>query len=310
MPFALYFHSKHAFYKKLERSLKQPSGNAAGVMLLLATAAAVTAAEAPTPLGCRYQTEFYRDIDMGAYPPKQWSENSYRVRSGTLIPYSKPAKRARTSSIPRTDGPHIPKKGDGLLKYPLANQEHVVPVVVEAGEIIRNAQEWAKLGLGIEKWAPDLCLDSVQPGLTGQVANAKTDLETKGWGAFLDHTSVEETKPLPKRLKQGDNVRSVIDPGGSPGGIRITSAGLRIDVNRKFLTASKSTAVDELAKTIFPLMAEKMPVASGFQAFGEEFRKYHTANATAIKTERNAYRQAFHTDTWRSEPPHHHHSLR
>ena len=306
MPFARYFHVDTAFKVKLTRSLKQPSGNAAGAILLLATVAAVTAAEAPTPLAdplrCRYQTEFYRDIEGGAYPPKQWSENSYRVRSGSLIPYSESAKSQ--------GGPHIPKRGDGLLKYPLANQEHVDPVVVTAKDIMQSAEEWAQLGLGIEKWEPDLCLDSVQPGPTGTVANAKTDLAANGWGAFLDHTSVEETKPLPNRLTRGDNVCSVIDPGGSPEGIRITSAGLRIDVNRKFLKASESTAVDELAKTIFPLMAEKMPVASGFQAFDEEFRKYHTANATAIKTERTAYRQAFHTDTWRSEPPHHHHSLR
>ena len=302
MPFARYFHVDTAFKVKLTKSLKKPSGNAAGAMLLLATVAAVTAAEAPIPLRCRYQTEFYRDIEGGAYPPKQWSENSYRVRSGSLIPYSESAKSQ--------GGPHIPKRGDGLLKYPLANQEHVDPVVVTAKDIMQNAQEWAQLGLGIEKWEPDLCLDSVQPGPTGTVANAKTDLAANGWGAFLDHTSVEETKALPKMLKGRDNVCSVIGPGGSPGGVRITSAGLRIDVNRKFLTASKSTAVDALAETIFPLMAEKMPVASGFQAFGEEFRKYHTANATAIMTERNAYRQAFHIDTWRSEPPHHHHSLR
>ena len=271
-------------------------------MLLLATAAAVTAAEAPTQLRCRYQEEFYRDIQSGAYPPKQWSENSYRVRSGTLIPYSASSKNRAAA--------HIPKKGDGILKYPLANQEHVVPVVVTAEEIMQKATEWAKLGLGIEKWEPDRChdLESVQPGLTEAVANAKKDFETKGKGAFLDHTSVEETRPLPKRLK-GDNVCSVIDPGGSPR-IRITSAGLRIDVNRKFLAASESTAVDDLAATIFPLMAEKMPEASGFDAFGEENRKYHKANATAIKTERNAFRQAFHTDTRRSDPPHHHHSLR
>ena len=304
MPFARYFQVESSFKVKLRRSLQQPSGNAAGAMLLLATAAAVTAAEAPTPLSCRYQTEFYRDIEMGAYPPKQWSENSYRVRSGTLIPHPKSAKS--------TAAPHIPKHGDGLLKYPLANQEHVAPVVVTAEEIMQDAVGWAELGLGIEKWEPDLChdLDSVNPGLTEAVANAKTDLETKGFGAFLDHTSVEETKSLPKSLKGRDNVRSVIDPGSSSGGIRITSGGLRIDVNRKFLAASQSTAVDELAETIFPLMAEKMPVASGFQIFGEEFRRYHQANATAIETKRNAYRQAFHTDTRRSEPPQHHHSMR
>ena len=303
MPFTRYFHAESAFPVKLRRSLKQPSGNAAGAMLLLATAAAVTAAEAPTQLRCRYQEEFYRDIQTGAYPPKQWSENSYRVRSGTLIPYSASSKNRAAA--------HIPKKGNGILKYPLANQEHVVPVVVTAEEIMQKATEWAKLGLGIEKWEPDLChhgLDSVQPGLTEAVANAKKDFETKGKGAFLDHTSVEETRPLPKRLK-GDNVCSVIDPGGSPR-IRITSAGLRIDVNRKFLAASESTAVDNLAAAIFPLMAEKMPAASGFDAFCEEYRKYHKANATAIKTERNAFRQAFHTDTRRSDPPHHHHSLR
>ena len=301
MPFSLYFRTKSAFQRKLARSLQKPSGNAAGAMLLLATAAAVTAAEAPTQLRCRYQEEFYRDIQTGAYPPKQWSENSYRVRSGTLIPYAESKKRAAA---------HIPKKGNGILKYPLANQEHVVPVVVTAEEIMQKATEWAKLGLGIEKWEPDRChdLESVQPGLTEAVANAKKDFETKGKGAFLDHTSVEETRPLPKRLK-GDNVCSVIDPGGSPR-IRITSAGLRIDVNRKFLAASESTAVDDLAAAIFPLMAEKMPAASGFDAFGEENRKYHKANATAIKTERNAFRQAFHTDTRRSDPPHHHHSLR
>ena len=306
MPFARYFHAESAFPVKIRRSLKQPSGNAAGAMLLLATAAAVTAAEAPTQLRCRYQEEFYRDIQTGAYPPKQWSENSYRVRSGTLIPYSESANSKKRAAA------HIPKKGDGILKYPLANQEHVVPVVVTAEEIMQKATEWAKLGLGIEKWEPDLChhgLDSVQPGLTEAVANAKKDFETKGKGAFLDHTSVEETRPLPKRLK-GDNVCSVIDPGGPPQGIRITSAGLRIDVNRKFLAASESTAVDDLAAAIFPLMAEKMPAASGFEAFCEEYRKYHKANATAIKTERNAFRQAFHTDTRRSDPPHHHHSLR
>ena len=306
MPFSLYFRTKSAFQRKLTRSLQKPSRNAAGAMLLLATAAAVTAAEAPTQLRCRYQEEFYPDIQTGAYPPKQWSENSYRVRSGTLIPYSKSAKCKKRAAA------HIPKKGDGILKYPLANQEHVVPVVVTAEEIMQKATEWAKLGLGIEKWEPDLChhgLDSVQPGLTEAVANAKKDFETKGKGAFLDHTSVEETLPLPKRLK-GDNVCSVIDPGGSPRRIRITSAGLRIDVNRKFLAASESTAVDDLAAAIFPLMAEKMPAASGFEAFCEEYRKYHKANATAIKTERNAFRQAFHTDTRRSDPPHHHHSLR
>ena len=306
MPFARYFHVESAFKVKLRRSLKQPSGNAAGAMLLLATAAAVTAAEAPTQLRCRYQEEFYRDIQTGAYPPKQWSENSYRVRSGTLIPYAESANAKKRAAA------HIPKKGNGILKYPLANQEHVVPVVVTAEEIMQKATEWAKLGLGIEKWEPDLChhdLDIVQPGLTEAVANAKKDFETKGKGAFLDHTSVEETRPLPKRLK-GDNVCSVIDPGGPPQGIRITSAGLRIDVNRKFLAASESTAVDDLAAAIFPLMAEKMPAASGFDAFCEEYRKYHKANATAIKTERNAFRQAFHTDTRRSDPPHHHHSLR
>jgi len=302
MPFARYFHVESSFKLKLRRSLQKPSGNAAGAMLLLATAAAVTAAEAPTQLRCRYQEEFYRDIQTGAYPPKQWSENSYRVRSGTLIPYAESSKKRAAA--------HIPKKGNGILKYPLANQEHVVPVVVTAEEIMQKATEWAKLGLGIEKWEPDRChdLESVQPGLTEAVANAKKDFETKGKGAFLDHTSVEETRPLPKRLK-GDNVCSVIDPGGSPR-IRITSAGLRIDVNRKFLAASESTAVDDLAAAIFPLMAEKMPAASGFDAFCEEYRKYHKANATAIKTERNAFRQAFHTDTRRSDPPHHHHSLR
>ena len=148
MPFARYFHAESAFKVKLRRSLNQPSGNAAGAMLLLATAAAVTAAEAPTQLRCRYQEEFYRDIQTGAYPPKQWSENSYRVRSGTLIPYSARSKNRAAA--------HIPKKGDGILKYPLANQEHVVPVVVTAEEIMQKATEWAKLGLGIEKWEPDL----------------------------------------------------------------------------------------------------------------------------------------------------------
>ena len=80
MQFTEYFHcnNRFTFTRKLHRSLK-PKAKVAGAMLLLATAAAATLpAASPIPLRYRYEEDFYKDIKNGIYPPKQWSEASYR----------------------------------------------------------------------------------------------------------------------------------------------------------------------------------------------------------------------------------------
>ena len=172
-------------------------------MLLLATAAAATLpAASPIPLRLRYEEDFYKDIKNGIYPPKQWSEASYRTRPGSFIPFN-----SYGPDLSIHPAPHLQKKGSGLLMFPLANQEHLVPAVIGAEEMKKNAREWARLGLGIEKWAPD-DPDSANAGFTEAVALVQSEVEARGEAAFLDQLSVEETPPPAnggKKRKLGDD---------------------------------------------------------------------------------------------------------
>ena len=309
MVFSKYFQVKceNTFTEKLRKALKPPS-NVAGTMLLLATAAAATLpAASPIPLRYRYEEDFYKDIKNGIYPPKQWSEASYRTRPGSFIPF-----HPYGSDLSIHPAPHLQKKGSGLLMFPLANQEHLVPAVIGAEEMKKNAKEWAELGLGIEKWAPD-DPDSANAGFTEAVALVQSEVEARGEAAFLDQLSVEETllpeDPRPKgrksrKRKLGDDsdVKDV-NMDGAAGNIRLTAERLRVDANRRMLRASASPQLDELAKAIFRQVAAKMPVESGFRNFKDDHQQYCTENASAILTRPHAYRQAFHTDTWRSDPP-------
>ena len=271
-------------------------------MLLLATAAAATLpAASPIPLRLRYEEDFYKDIKNGIYPPKQWSEASYRTRPGSFIPF-----HPYGPDLSIHPAPHLQKKGSGLLMFPLANQEHLVPAVIGAEEMKKNAGEWARLGLGIEKWAPD-DPDSANAGFTEAVALVQSEVEARGEAAFLDQLSVEETPPPAnggKKRKLGDDsdVKDV-NMHGAAGNIRLTAEGLRVDANRRMLRASASPQLDELAKAIFRQVAAKMPDESGFQNFEDDHKRYCNENAAAILTRPHAYRQAFHTDTWRSDPP-------
>ena len=271
-------------------------------MLLLVTGAAATLPTAsPIPLRLRYEKEFYKDIKNGIYPPKQWSEASYRTRPGSLIPF-----HPYGPDLSIHPAPHLQKKGSGLLMFPLANQEHLVPAVIGAEEMKANAEEWARLGLGIEKWAPD-DLNSVKARFTEAVALVQSEVEARGEAAFLDQLSVEETPPPAnggKKRKLGDDsdVKDV-NMHGAAGNIRLTAEGLRVDANRRMLRASASPQLNVLAKAIFGQVAAKMPGESGFQKFEDDHQRYCTENASAILTRPHAYRQAFHTDTWRSDPP-------
>ena len=112
--FSNYFQAncRTTFTQKLREALKPKPGNVVGTMLLLATASAATLPTAsPIPLRYRYEKEFYQDIKNGVYPPKQWSESSFRIRPGSLIPfraYDPDPGRHPTSSKERARAPVVP----------------------------------------------------------------------------------------------------------------------------------------------------------------------------------------------------------